>query len=325
MEQDTYLDLGHSEMELYDRILRREPLRPEDGPLLQRLRDKFLVEDDPHSPTHPIPLDPRDAVRQLAFRSYDQMIERLHYMKKRAPHFWELANHYTHARGEEGGSGGLRILHGREDANAAIGAAFSRAKTALYTAQPTARNPDDLERSIERDGALIERGVRLYTIYPASARTREPEGRWVEHMTKLGAEVRTCPVPFPRIIHLEDVAAFVEGPRLSGEDIPPAIEVGHPSLLGWIHLVYQHYWDLSQPWTGGRPHHSTGCVLTTARQRAILRLLGNGVSRAKIIKDLDVKERTLRNELAKLRKTFGVETDFELALRWRESDEYDMP
>jgi DNA-binding CsgD family transcriptional regulator len=296
----------------------------EDLARVERMRQMRLMEWDPHNPGQPIALDPRDAIRHVALEAYDKIINRLQYMSYWATSFHELARMHSMARAST--QSGVRVIPDRELVNAAIGDARTKVTTALYTAQPGTRPEEVLETSKRHDGELLARGVQLYTIYPDSARARDPESRWAEHMTSLGAQVRTCPVPFPRILYLEGIAAYISDVSPEADpDNPAAIEITNPAMLAWVHMIYRQYWDLSRSWTGGGPRAHSNGHLTTPRDRTTLRLLGNGASRTRIQKELNLSERGLRDVLSRLRKIFDAESDFELALKWRDSEDYHLP
>lgn len=325
---DTRQRLTADDELVYRKLAAREHAQPGDEPHLERLRDHHLIEDDPHSPRTPLTLDPRQAERQTIQEAHSRIIDELARLRQLSESYERLGVTYDQAQSFEGG---VRLLADREEANAAIGRAMSRLNTALYTAQPQQRTPDVLEASKVRDGNLLRRGVKMFTIYPQSARTREPERQWAEYMSTRGAEIRTSPVPFPRIILVDGIAAFVEEPpedRNAGaepQESRPAIEITNPSAVAWVRSIYMFWWGLSQTWRGERLREVSGGSLTTHRERTILRLLENEVARSKIARDLDVSQRTISNELQSLRMKFGVDTDFALALRWRDHPEYSLP
>jgi DNA-binding CsgD family transcriptional regulator len=318
--------LTKTDADVYRRAAVREHMRPDDEPALDRLRTHHLIEDDPHSPSVPIVLDPRTARRQAVEEAHDRISDMLRELREQALIYDGLTDVYAQQRPTDGG---VRLLDDPNLANAAIGQSMSRLSTALYTAQPVQRTPQVLAASMQRDGDLLRRGIRMYTIYPTSARSRPLESQWAEEMSALGAEIRTSPIPFPRIIVVDGVAAYVEEPKADeasdGQGPGAAIEITHPPLMAWVRSIYMHYWQLSQPWQGGRARKADGATLTTHRERAILRLLENELPRQRIARQLFVAERTIRTDLAALREKFGVETDFALALRWRAHPEYDLP
>jgi DNA-binding CsgD family transcriptional regulator len=322
--------LQAADEEVYARLTRREHVRPEDADSIERLREHHLVEHDPHSPETPLTLDPCAAKNQTVTEVHDRIIEDLSTLRDLTATYQRLAAAYSQASAA-GGVGGVRLLDRPELANAAIGQSMSRPHTAIYTAQPTQRSPEVLEKSRARDGAILRRGIRMYTIYPQSARTREPEIQWAEEMASLGAEIRTSALPFHRIILIDGVAAYVEEPPSDGlayydTGVRPAIEITHPSAVIWVKSLFMLWWKLAQPWTSARTREQgTGGTLTTARERAILRMLESDATRTAIARDLDVSERTITNTLKTLREKFGVDSEFALATRWRVHPEYNLP
>ncbi|MFI0265622.1 LuxR C-terminal-related transcriptional regulator [Streptomyces luteogriseus] len=318
--------LTEEDERVYWRLAAREHARPDDEPHLERLAAHHLIEPDPHSPQTPLTLDPRLAERQKLDEVTERIMSELVDLRRAAKSYERLEDAYTQQQWSEGG---VRLLDTPELANASIGRAMSRLTSNLYTAQPTQRSAKILEASRERDGKLLQQGINMFTIYPQSARIRDPETQWAEEMSALGAEIRTSPLPFPRIILIDGVAAFLEEPPKDGtapNATGPAIEVTHPSLVTWVRSIFMFWWQMSQPWRGERLREArTEDTLTTPRERVILRLLEDEQPRSKIARDLDVSQRTISNELQSLRAKFGVDTDFALAMRWREHSEYNIP
>lgn len=321
---NEYLRLDEGDRELYARVLRREPVQPEDADRLSHLRDMHLVGYDPHN-QKPVALDPRSAVKQLAFESYAGIKKQLTVMEERGADFHDLATFYTHFQG--GDDHGIRLIRDPRLVNEAISKAVDRGTEGLYSAQPTPRTPATLKPAYqERDLDVMRRGVEFRVIYPESARAREFEARWMRRATEAGAEFRTSPIPFSRMIYIKGVAAYLPDSRTVKDDgivIPGGIEVTHPALLAYLENQYGCLWDISRPWSDGKLRPSTAGDGLSDRERTILGLLGNGSARSSIARKLDISDRAVRTVVTGLRKRFGAETDFQLAIRWRESTEYE--
>ena len=320
------LDSGHEEV--FGRLLSRQKVPPSDHQRLAELEELHLAHPDIHSKDHPVALSPLEAFDALIARTRQQVLESFDQFEESWGPMHRMADAWAKER--HGGSrGGVRILATADDANAALVESLSRATTTLHTAQPTQRRPDALLASMERDGEAVQGGLHMRTIYTTSSRRRDHVIQWVNYMTRLGVEVRTCPMQFRRIIIIEDVAAYIaaerEAPDSAGP-VPSAIEVTDPELMSWIKMIYDDYWDLSQPWRPGAPQQGEESdTLTTPRQRALLRMMGTGRSTSQILRALDFSERALSLEKKNLREAFGVQSDFELALAWRDSPEYNLP
>jgi hypothetical protein len=311
---------------VYERLTRREHIRPTDAPSVARLREHHLVEHDPHAPATPLSLDPRAAERQTVLEVSDRIIRDLTTLRDSAEAYDRLARIYGQQTAHDGT--GVRVLETPDCINAAIGRSMSHLRSAIYTAQPNQRSAEVLDASRERDGGLLRRGIGMYTIYPQSARSREPEIRWAEEMSALGAHIRTSAIPFPRIILIEHVAAYLEAPLEDEHDggVGPALEFTHPTAVAWVKALYMLWWGLAQPWAGEWTRGGDGeGTFTTSRERAIMRLLETDATRAAIARSLDVSERTVAYELSSLRRKFNVETEFALGTRWRDHPEYNLP
>jgi hypothetical protein len=172
--------LTQEDERVYWRLAAREHARPDDEPHLERLAAHHLIEPDPHSPHTPLTLDPRLAERQTLREATDRIMSELVDLRRAAKAYERLEDAYAQQAWSEGG---VRLLDTPELANASIGRAMSKLTSTLYTAQPTQRSAKILEASRERDGKLLQQGIRMFTIYPQSARIREPETQWAEEMS----------------------------------------------------------------------------------------------------------------------------------------------
>lgn len=316
---DEHPPLGDDVKRAYLCILRHEELPVGDEGLRDQMKAMHLVDLDPHT-GKPVPLDPDEAIRQLAVELHARIKGELTVMQGKVSGFQELATAYRHARADSD-EGGIRLIP-LEKVNPEITVAIAQCTEGVYSAQPTPRTQEILDIAYQRDLARMRDGLEYRIIYPESARRRKNETRWMETASAAGGRFRTCPIPFTRIIYVRGVAAFLPDQRQVKDDgvtTPGALMVTHPAALTYLENQYLRLWDLSRSWTDGSRNPAEDRI--TQRQHTILGLLANGFVRAKMARELDISPRALRSELAALREHFKVATDFQLALAWRPSVE----
>ncbi|MFE7774896.1 LuxR C-terminal-related transcriptional regulator [Streptomyces sp. NPDC057445] len=218
--------------------------------------------------------------------------------------------------------GSCEYMADKAEANAEIIKALAGMTSHVWTAHPIDRAEGSILQSLPRDIDNLKRNLGLRTIYANSARNRPHMCHWAEQVTEHGAEVRTLPGGFMRMIIVDDVFVLLSDYRPGADIRGPAWKITHPGLVAaWIE-VYRQQWHRAEPWMGGhvRPAEKT---LTTTTQRRILRLMSAGHKQPQIASELGVTSRTVSAYLAPLYDKLGIAPgdQFRLGEFWRETQE----
>jgi DNA-binding NarL/FixJ family response regulator len=113
-------------------------------------------------------------------------------------------------------------------------------------------------------------------------------------------QVRTLHEVTERLIIFDGEVAFLPA-NISRTD---ALEVRDPALLRFLVTTFERLWDMATPmWP--RPAQQPAVKGVTTRQRAIARLLVEGLTDEKIGVRLGMNVRTVRVHIAKLATTLG--------------------
>jgi len=188
-----------------------------------------------------------------------------------------------------------------------ISALVAECEEEMLTAQPQAgRRPELLEATARQDGALLERGARIRTLYQHSARRSTATREYAAKMTQLGAEIRTLDEFFNRMIVIDRRVAVIPSPS----DLRVALAVREPTVVAYLVDVFERSWERARPFT-----NSDSAVLKdiAIEQRAMtMRMLVEGHSDPVAAKRLGVSPRTYAGYVADLKREFDVETRFQL-------------
>jgi DNA-binding CsgD family transcriptional regulator len=177
-------------------------------------------------------------------------------------------------------------------------------KTEMISSQPGGGRPvEQLEQAVARDLQLLERGVRMRTLYQHSARHHPPTRAYVDKVTSAGAEVRTCPELFGRLIVFDRAVAFIPHHSLPGG----AAVVRDPSTIAFLHSAFERAWDLGTPFAENRPD----LTALSDVHRNILHLLGEGARDETIARRLGFSLRTCRKYIAEIFDMLGAESRFQ--------------
>ena len=210
-------------------------------------------------------------------------------------------------RGAQASSGPFTYLRGEAIASY-IAALTAEASEEILTAQPQAGRDlgTGLKQSFAKEQALLDRGVRVLTLYQHAARRSTATQKYVAGLIKLGAEVRTLDEFFHRLIVIDRRVALIPTP----DDLGVAVAVREPTVVAYLIDVFQRSWERARPFT------STGEDIAqhvADEQRAMtIRMLVEGHPDPGAAKRLGVSARTYAAYVADLKAEFEADTRFQL-------------
>jgi hypothetical protein len=188
-----------------------------------------------------------------------------------------------------------------------LSSAVADASEELLTAQPQiGRVMDQLQTVMASEIELLQRGVRVRTLYQHSARRNTDTRRYVAEVTEAGAEVRTLDEFFNRMIVIDQRIAVIPG-----RDGPAvALAVQEPSVVAYLVDVFERSWERARPFTDQGQAQSRAIA---EEQRAMtIRMLIEGYADQTSAKRVGVSPRTYAGYVADLKAELDVETRFQL-------------
>lgn len=198
-------------------------------------------------------------------------------------------------------SDSLTVLEGSERINAALNLATAQCQTEMRTIQPSGHRPErSLIQGLERDRPLIERGVRIRTLYPHTARFNSERLAYVDQLSDGKVEYRTIDELVERLIICDETVAFIP----TSDDQKVALELRHRGLVRYLIKVFEFMWDRAVPLTAGAPYETAPDGITEI-QHSIAKLLVEGHVDEAIARRLGMNVRTCRAHIAKLASALG--------------------
>ncbi|MGY3203058.1 DNA-binding CsgD family transcriptional regulator/sugar-specific transcriptional regulator TrmB [Streptomyces sp. TE5632] len=195
----------------------------------------------------------------------------------------------------------ITVLEGLDRINEALDLATSQCRHEVLTVQPSHRHPEHrLVKALERDRPLIERGVRIKTLYQHTARYIPERIAWVEQFPDGKVEYRTIDELVERLIICDETVAFIP----TRDDRQVALELRHPGLVRYLVKVFEFMWGRAVPLSAGTPYETAPDGLTDI-QHSIAKLLVEGHVDEAIARRLGMNVRTCRAHIAKLASTLG--------------------
>ncbi|GGS82250.1 hypothetical protein GCM10010253_66120 [Streptomyces badius] len=196
----------------------------------------------------------------------------------------------------------LSVISGLGRINATLDLATRQCEREVLTAQPGGpRDREVLEQALPRDKALLERGVRMRTLYQHTARFNAPTQAYVRDVSTLGGQVRTLDQFFARLIVFDQRVAFIPDP----EDRSTAVVVRHQAVVSFLTGAFERAWQLAEPFSSAYESRTDGKIVPEM-QLAIARLLLHEDKDATIARSLGISERSCRGHIAKMMKELGA-------------------
>jgi DNA-binding CsgD family transcriptional regulator len=209
----------------------------------------------------------------------------------------------------------ITVLEGGERIQAALNLATAECQTEVLTVQPSNRISErNLLQGLERDRPLIERGVRIRTLYQHTARHSPEKLAYVARLSDGKVEYRTIDELVERLIICDDTVAFIP----TRDDQQVALELRHPGLVRYLVKVFEFMWGRAVPLTAGAPYETAPDGITDI-QHSIAKLLVEGHVDEAIARRLGMNVRTCRAHIAKLATALGSGSRAQLGYRIAES------
>ncbi|GAA2271606.1 hypothetical protein GCM10010145_54250 [Streptomyces ruber] len=269
----------------------------ESAPCLEELA---LLHPDPSDPDWLRPVPPLVALAQRLNPIEREISERRRLSIALADTFEPFM---TLSAGEAAPTHSITVLEGGERINGALNLATAQCQNEMLTIQPSDRGPEP-ERSLllglERDRPLLERGVRIRTLYQHTARHSPERLAYVSQLSYGKAEYRTIDELVERLIICDETVAFIP----ARDDQQVALELRHPGLIRYLVKVFEFMWGRAVPLSAGAPYETAPGGITEI-QHSIAKLLVEGHVDEAIARRLGMNVRTCRAHIAKLATALG--------------------
>ena len=321
--------LSTAAIRLYGAIARQEwelvdTLRAGHPNARQELVDWGLISDE----EPPVARDPQAAFRAKVSRELAEARRRVELVESMPDLSRDLISEYRQVQLKAAGGSSV-YLSEQDEVNARLKDVIDDARYEILAAQPGGpRKREILDVAISRDGAALDRGVEMRTIYRDTVRdhpvtaeyartmSARPSGRPAKYATLVG--------DFERMVIVDREHAFVSDHIVANSPQHSAWLVTDPAVVAVLAKIFDAKWRRAQPWTGEL--RSRGKAIDTVsgadglrtdrHQRGILRYLCAGESQAATARKMGVSKRKLEEEIAELKGLWGVATLNELIFQY---------
>ncbi|MEV0090162.1 helix-turn-helix transcriptional regulator [Streptomyces sp. NPDC050738] len=291
-------DLCDEGSRLYAHALRTGRVARVDVKSAPCLLDSALLHADPADPNWLCPVPPSVALARRLNPIEREITERRRLSIQLADAFEPFMNLSAQ---DAASAHSITVLEGSERINAALNLSTIQCQTEMLTVQPSFHISErSLLLGLERDRPLIERGVRIRTLYQHTARYNPKKLAYVDQLSNGKVEYRTIDELVERLVICDETVAFIA----VREDQQVALEVRHPSLVRYLIKVFEFMWGRAVPLSAGAPYETAPDGITDI-QHSIAKLLIEGHVDEAIARRLGMNVRTCRAHIAKLAAVLG--------------------
>jgi sugar-specific transcriptional regulator TrmB len=259
---------------------------------------------------NPVLRDPAPALRRMQRELRRRTIELEDLADRVHSDLERLSAVYRCNTGAPAGDSGdsIELLEGVGNINAAIDEACRAAEREVLCVQPGGGRPVEvLEEAMQRDFALLERGVRARTIYQHAARFSTPTRFYMERAVSRGAEVRTLDEFSDRLVVVDRATAFLPATA----DRQAEVAVRQPAVVGFLADMFERAWTRAIPFSKETGRTTLREAVDSTRL-AIARLVVQGDIDAVCARRAGLSLRNYREHVRQLMAQLGVRSRSEL-------------
>ncbi|MEU6974611.1 MULTISPECIES: helix-turn-helix transcriptional regulator [unclassified Streptomyces] len=215
----------------------------------------------------------------------------------------------------------ITVLEGLHRIDAVLGRATAECSQELLTVQPGGgRSEHTLNTALNRIQPLLDRGVRVRTLYQHTARHSPGMQVYLEQAGMDRLQVRTLEESIERLIIIDRSVALIP----ARQDRQVALELRHPGLVEYLATVFEQSWARATPFGEQVPNAQRRDGISGV-QHSIAKLLVEGHVDEAIARRLGMNVRTCRAHIAKLAATLGSGSRAQLGFLIAQSGILDEP
>jgi DNA-binding CsgD family transcriptional regulator/sugar-specific transcriptional regulator TrmB len=222
----------------------------------------------------------------------------------------QLIAEYAELR-SEAPSPGVEQLTGLDQIRDRLATLTREVKTEVMGFNPSsAQTEEGMAAARPLDLQLLERGVRIRTLYLDSIRNNAPTVAHAEWLAEHGGQVRTVPTLPTRMIILDQASAVI--PVRSDDTAAGAVILTGQGTVTALCALFESTWVAGRP-LGEAPVRDAHGL--TPQEQAALSLLAEGHTDEAIARRLGVSPRTARRVTTDLIERLGARSRFQAGVR----------
>jgi sugar-specific transcriptional regulator TrmB/DNA-binding CsgD family transcriptional regulator len=277
--------------------------------LMNKLRKLELLVPTWTNPDGEHAVHPRVGLTGLAERRRTELNKKLGELKEAEASAEVIAEQYNELLTSRT-SGDVEVLKGRANASRRIEELALKAKESFWGLIPAHFDDSLPQADRSPDFDLLERGIKLKTVYLQSMTSSKQALEYATRMHRLGGEVRVTPTLPMRLLVLDHELAIMA----MDPDNPTAGAVIHrtPAVVSVAMALFDAYWTRATEIFD--PEDRDDETPLTAHEAEVLRLLAGGAKDEQVARLLGISLRTARRITANLSERLDAASRFELGV-----------
>ena len=273
-------------------------LSPEDVKRTERaLRVMRLLRPTPGDPRRLAPVSPDAASSELLGPMEEHMGQLEQHVARLRSQLAALQPIYFEGRKKRNHLEAFDTISEPDTIQSVIDSLLKRSRSEVLTVQPGGpRPPHVLEAAKQSCLAMVNRGIRLRSIYQHTARTDPGTETLARAVSAKGGQFRTTEEVIDRLIVIDREVAFLPQRRTS-DPSRAAVIVREPTLVNYLCSVHDLLWRTALPF--GQDDAGSKPVIDEVRQ-AIIRLLAEGHKDELVARRLGMSVRTCRRHISEI-------------------------
>ena len=277
--------------------------------LMETLRKLELLVPTWTNPEAEHAVHPRVGLTGLAERGRTELNKMLGELKEAEASAEVVAEQYNELLTARS-SGDVEVLKGRANASRRIEELALKARNSFWGLAPA--HIDDVVQLADSspDFSLLERGIKLRTVYLQSMSNSKQSVEYAAKMHRLGGEVRATPtLPMRLLIVDQEIAIMPMDP-----ESPTAGAVIHrtPAVVSVALALFDAYWSRGTEMFDPEDRDDDNPL--TPHEAEVLRLLAGGAKDEQVARLLGISLRTARRITANLSERLDAASRFELGV-----------
>ncbi|WP_052069987.1 helix-turn-helix transcriptional regulator [Streptacidiphilus albus] len=199
------------------------------------------------------------------------------------------------------------VIDGVDRVRSMLSEASRACSVEILSAHPGIFSAGAIESSLSTDLELLNRGVRMRSLFQHPARVNPQMRELVGQLGRAGCEIRTCEEISDRIIIFDRETAFI--PNRVGP--AGAVVVREPSIVDFLYRKLEKEWSVAVPFDGETTTPSGDGIADEEIKRAILRMLATGAKDDLIARRLSISVRTCRRHVAEVMDELQASSRFQ--------------
>ncbi|WP_440067202.1 hypothetical protein [Streptosporangium sp. OZ121] len=286
-----------------------DPRTVEDA--IERLTRLHLLRPEPGHLTNLVPVNPEIAAASLISPMETEIHHRRDLITGIRTRMHSLMHGYDEVQRTRKPANPVEALPDGAAVRGSLHLAAEACEREMLSVEPNAPSWADLDDTLTRNLAMLERGVRMRMLYQHSARADLPTRGHIKKLVAAGASVRTTPQLPNHLVIFDGEVAFMSRPGEAGA-APGAVAARDLSVVGFLSEVFEHLWNSATPYSASDLGYQGA---TDEIQHAIVTLLAQGFTDEAVARRLGMSVRTCRRHIGALLQNLSAVSRFQAGIR----------